>query len=47
MRRDPQAVRDLIGKYGSNTTPTFVIYEEVVVGFRRERLEELIGPVDA
>lgn len=47
VTRDRQAVRDLIGKYGSRTTPTFVIDEEVVVGFDPRRLDELLGPVDA
>ena len=47
VTRDRQALRDLIGKYGSQTTPTFVIDEEVVVGFDQRRLDELLGPVDA
>jgi glutaredoxin len=47
VTRDRQALRDLIGKYGSQTTPTFVIDEEVVVGFDTRRLDELLGPVDA
>ncbi len=47
VTRDRQALRDLIGKYGSNTTPTFVVDEEVVVGFDTRRLDELLGPVDA
>lgn len=47
VTRDRQALRDLIGKYGSNTTPTFVVDEEVVVGFDARRLDELLGPVDA
>ena len=47
VTRDRQALRDLIGKYGSQTTPTFVVDEEVVVGFDTRRLDELLGPVDA
>jgi alkyl hydroperoxide reductase subunit F len=47
VTRDRQALRDLIGKYGSQTTPTFVIDEEVVVGFDTRRLDELLGPIDA
>ena len=47
VTRDRQALRDLIGKYGSRTTPTFVVDEEVVVGFDTRRLDELLGPVDA
>ena len=47
VTRDRQALRDLIGKYGSQTTPTFVIDEQVVVGFDTRRLDELLGPVDA
>jgi hypothetical protein len=47
VTRDRQALRDLVGKYGSQTTPTFVVDEEVVVGFDTRRLDELLGPVDA
>lgn len=47
VTRDRQALRDLIGKYGSNTTPTFVVDEQVVVGFDPRRLDELLGPIDA
>ena len=47
VTRDRHALRDLIGKYGSRTTPTFVVDEEVVVGFDTRRLDELLGPVDA
>jgi glutaredoxin len=47
VTRDRQALRDLIGKYGSQTTPTFVVDEVVVVGFDTRRLDELLGPVDA
>ncbi len=41
---DPNAVRDLVHKYKSRSTPTIIIGEEVMVGFNPERLEQLLGP---
>jgi glutaredoxin len=40
---DPNAVEDLIFKYQSRQTPTTVIGEEVIIGFDRHRLEELLS----
>jgi glutaredoxin len=36
------AVRDLVYKYGSRSTPTTVIDDEVIVGFDPERLDQLL-----
>ncbi len=36
------AVRDLVYKYGSRSTPTTVIDDEVIVGFDPERLDKLL-----
>jgi hypothetical protein len=35
------AVHDLVYKYGSRTTPTTVIDEEVITGFDPERLDQI------
>ena len=40
---DPRAVRELVGRYHSRSTPTFVIDEEVVIGFDKQRLDQLLG----
>ncbi len=40
---DSEALRELTGKYGSQTTPTIVVGEEVMIGFDPVRLEEMIG----
>jgi len=37
------AVRDLVYKYGSQTTPTTVIDEEVITGFDPERLDQIFA----
>jgi glutaredoxin len=37
------AVRDLVHMYGSRTTPTTVIDEEIIVGFDPERLDRIFG----
>jgi glutaredoxin len=37
------AVRDLVYKYGSQTTPTIVIDEEVITGFNPERLDQIFA----
>jgi hypothetical protein len=37
------AVRDLVYKYGSQTTPTMVIDEEVITGFDPLRLDQIFG----
>ena len=38
----PLAVRDLVYKYGSRSTPTTVVDDEVIVGFDPERLDQLL-----
>lgn len=42
IRKDPQALQELID-LGSNATPTTVIDGEVIVGFDRRRISELLG----
>jgi glutaredoxin len=37
------AVRDLVYKYGSRTTPTMVIDEQVITGFDPERLDQILA----
>jgi glutaredoxin len=37
-------VQELVYKYGSRSTPTIVIGDEVMVGFDPERLDQLLGP---
>jgi glutaredoxin len=40
---DPAAVRDLVQKYKSRSTPTIIIGDEVMVGFDPARLDQLLG----
>ncbi|MBZ5599265.1 MAG: glutaredoxin family protein [Acidobacteriia bacterium] len=40
---DQDAVQDLVYKYGSRSTPTVVIGDEVMIGFDGERLNQLLG----
>lgn len=42
MAEDPAAMAEL-EKLGYMTTPVTVIDDQVVVGFARDRLEELLG----
>lgn len=42
IQKDPKAKKTLMTKYDSFSTPTFVIGEEVIIGFDQERLLELI-----
>ena len=37
---DASAVRDLV-RYGSRSTPTLVIGDEVIIGFDPDRIDEL------
>jgi glutaredoxin len=39
---DYSAVRELIAKYNSRSTPTIVVGEQVMIGFDPERLEQLL-----
>jgi len=40
---DPEAVRELMEKYGSHSTPTLVMGDEVLIGFDPERIDEILG----
>ena len=42
MRSDPSAVFALVRTYRSQSTPTIVVDEEVIIGFDRQRLEKLL-----
>ncbi len=39
---DREAVRELVGKYQSRSTPTIVVGEEVMIGFDPDRLEKML-----
>ncbi len=39
---DQEALEELVYKYQSRSTPTIVIDGQVVIGFDRERLEQLL-----
>jgi len=43
ITRDANAVRDLTEQYGSHSTPTVVMADEVLVGFDPERLNKILG----
>jgi len=43
VTRDPSAVQDLVYKYGSRSTPTIIVGEEIMVGFDPERLDHLLA----
>jgi glutaredoxin len=43
VSRDPAAVQDLVYKYGSRSTPTLVIGDEVMIGFDPQRLDQLLA----
>jgi protein-disulfide isomerase len=36
-------VRDLVERYGSRSTPTVVVGDEVLIGFQPERLTQLLA----
>jgi glutaredoxin-like YruB-family protein len=40
---DPAAAQELVQKYGSRSTPTVVVGDEVMIGFKPERLDQLLG----
>jgi glutaredoxin len=40
---DPAAVRDLVHKYRSRSTPTIIIDEQVIVGFDPQQLDQLLA----
>ena len=43
MRCDFSAVRELVEKYQSRSTPTLVVGDEVMIGFDPQRLEEMLA----
>ena len=43
MREDQQAVFELVRKYNSQSTPTIVIDDHVVIGFDRTNLERYLN----
>jgi hypothetical protein len=43
VSRDQAAVFELVRTYKSRSTPTIVIGDQVVIGFDRERLEQLLA----
>ncbi len=44
---DRGALRDMVRRYHSRTTPTVVVVEEVVIGFDPRRLEELLNALES
>lgn len=43
VTQDQSAVEEMMQKYGSHSTPTVVIGEQVLVGFNPERLDKILG----
>lgn len=43
VSEDPSALQDLVGTYKSRGTPTIVIGDEVIIGFNRQRIDELLA----
>jgi glutaredoxin-like YruB-family protein len=43
VSQDEAAVFELVRKWKSNTTPTVVIGDEVLIGFNPERIEQLLA----
>ena len=43
MSEDPSALEELVRTYKSRGTPTLVIGNEVIIGFNRNRIDELIA----
>lgn len=43
VRKDQQARNDLIKVYKQRSVPTTVIGDEVIVGYREEKLKELLN----
>jgi len=42
ITRDPAAVRELLEKYQSHSTPTLVVGDQVMIGFNPARLDEML-----
>jgi glutaredoxin len=43
LGEDPNAIRELVETYHSQSTPTVVIDGQVVIGFNRDRIEKLLA----
>ena len=43
VSRDQSACEEMLQKYGSHSTPTLVVGEQVLVGFNPERLDKILG----
>lgn len=43
VRTDPAAVRELVGKYGSRSTPTIVIGDEIIIGFDPVKIDAALA----
>ena len=43
MTRDADALEELVEVHGSRTTPTIVIDGRVMMGFDREKLDEMLN----
>lgn len=41
--KDPAAMQELTEKTGKRATPVILVGEEIVVGFDRAKLQELLG----
>ena len=43
IQKDPKAKKILMTKYDSYSTPTFVIGDEVIIGFDQERILKMVN----
>jgi glutaredoxin-like YruB-family protein len=43
IQKDAKAKKTLMTKYDSYSTPTFVIGDEVIIGFNQERIMKLLN----
>lgn len=43
ITKDPSAVRELLEKYHSHSTPTLIIGDEVLIGFDPGRIDKILG----
>ncbi len=43
IQKDSKAKKELMTKYDSYSTPTFVINDQVIIGFDQERIIELLN----
>ncbi|MDZ5470601.1 glutaredoxin family protein [Bacillus sp. 31A1R] len=46
IKKNPKARKELTEKYGSYSTPTFVINDVVITGFDIEKLKEVLSIQD-